>query len=147
MIDAFEEDANGRLPNEWKVLAFMPRRGKDLPCGQHTEMKKSDTNSYDWVSSYWSFYNILNIWFLFSSSNPCQIGLVKECMVLLKRGQNDTATTLGQKLASSWTEFVKACPKFNKDIPYVFRNATENAGPLNKFIMNKDVVVILKQLF
>ena len=68
-------------------------------------------------------------------------------MVLLKRGQNDTATTLGQKLASSWTEFVKACPKFNKDIPYVFRNATENAGPLNKFIMNKDVVVILKRLF
>ena len=57
MIDAFEEDKMGQLPDEWKVLAFMPRRGADLPSGQCTEMKKSDSNSYDWVSARLLFFD------------------------------------------------------------------------------------------
>ena len=72
-------------------------------------------------------------------------------MVLLKRNTNDTAITMGQNLAASWTNFVKASPKFNKDIPYVFYEPTpktlENSEPLNNFLMAKDTVVILKRLF
>ena len=148
MIDAFEEDKMGQLPDKWKVLAFMPRRGADLPSGQCTEMKKSDSNSYDWVSARLLFFdNCLKSQHSFSSSNISRIILFKECAVLLKRNENDTAASMGKKFAASWTEFVKASPKFNRDIPYVFCGATADTGPLNKFLMDKDTVVILKRLF
>ena len=147
MIDAFEDDNSGRISDEWKVLAFMPRRGADLPSGQSTKMKKSDTNDYDWVSKSFLFHwSCLISLFSISSFNNYK-NMLKECAVLLKRDETDTASKMGQELAASWTNFVKECPKFNRDIPYVFQNAVENAGPLNELLMDKDTVVILKRLF
>lgn len=147
MIDAFEDDNSGRISDEWKVLAFMPRRGADLPSGQSTKMKKSDTNDYDWVSKSFLFHwSCLISLFSISSFNNYK-NTLKECAVLLKRDETDTASKMGRELAASWTNFVKECPKFNRDIPYVFRNAIEDAGPLNELLMDKDTVVILKRLF
>ena len=147
MIDAFEDDNSGRISDEWKVLAFMPRRGADLPSGQSTKMKKSDTNDYDWVSKSFLFHwSCLISLFSISSFNNYK-NMLKECAVLLKRDETDTASKMGRELAASWTNFVKECPKFNRDISCVFQNAIEDAGPLNELLMDKDTVVILKRLF
>ena len=120
MIDAFEDDNSGRISDEWKVLAFMPRRGADLPSGQSTKMKKSDTNDYDWVSKSFLFHwSCLISLFSISSFNNYK-NTLKECAILLKGDETDTASKMGRELAASWTNFVKECPKFNRDIPYVF---------------------------
>ena len=50
MIRAFNEDETGELTNNWKILAFLSRRGKDEDAkpGERNVMKKQEGSNYEW---------------------------------------------------------------------------------------------------
>ena len=66
---------------------------------------------------------------------------------MAKRDDLNTATKLGYNIAAKFSEFVKASPKFTKQIPFIFRNEIPEGGALNKHLVDSDTTAILKRLF
>jgi hypothetical protein len=50
MVKAFNEDETGQLTNDWKILSFLSRRGRDEDAkpGERNAMKKQEGSNYEW---------------------------------------------------------------------------------------------------
>ena len=118
MVEEFENDITEAVAKEWKLYGIFPRRGPVID-GEDTELPKSPTSQYRW-----------------------------EAFLLKKDSEDDTPRSLGENLAAKFTSFVKASPKFDKDIPFRFRNEySDDPKPVAYFLKDCDTALLLKRSF